>query len=131
MLLLEQVFIHYFYTMWMDLKRFKQDYDKYSFQQKKETVLKMLESLLWKWDNFDNIYHFILEYPNEVLQNELDEVFWILILSIYKDSQWKIKSADQKLENIRNKMLQVKKQEYKERQENDADVFLEEAFAMI
>ncbi|MDD5770049.1 MAG: hypothetical protein PHE25_03710 [Candidatus Gracilibacteria bacterium] len=115
----------------MDLKRFKQDYDKYSFQQKKETVLKMLESLLGKGDNFDNIYHFILEYPNEVLQNELDEVFGILILSIYKDSQGKIKSADQKLENIRNKMLQVKKQEYKERQENDADVFLEEAFAMI
>lgn len=117
--------------MWMNLKRFKQDYDEYSFQQKKETVLKMLESLLWRWDNFDNIYHFIIKYPNEVSQNELDEVFWILILSIYKDSQWKIKIADQKLETIRNKMLQVKQQEYKEKKEDDADIFLQEAFAAI
>lgn len=117
--------------MWMDLKRFKQDYDTYTFQQKKETVLIMLESLIGKWENFNNIYHFIIENPHNVLEKELDEVFSVLIFTLFKDSQSKLKIADQRLENIRNKMLQLKQQEYKERKEDDADVFLEEAFAMI
>lgn len=124
-------FIHYFYIMWMNLKRFKQDYDTYEFQQKKQTVLIMLESLLWKWDNFDTIYHFILQNPTDVLESELDEVFWVLIVSMYKDAEIKFKTVDTKLQNIRDKMYLMKQQELKEKKQEDADIFLDEAFAMI
>ena len=117
--------------MWIDLKKFKEDYDSYIFQQKIETVTIMIQSLIWKWDNFDNIYHFILQNPENVLENELDEVFWVLIFTLYKDSQLKIKQVDQKLENIKNKILRLKQEELKEKKQDDADVFLKEAFVMI
>lgn len=117
--------------MAMDLKQFKQDYDTYSFEQKKETVTTMLQTLLWKWQNFDNIYNFILQNPNEVYENELDEAFWILLLWIYQDSQDKLKEAEWKLDIVKNRMLQMKKQEQEEQSEDNPDKFLNWAFANI
>jgi len=115
----------------MDLKKFKEDYDKYDLSQKRETVITMLQALLWKWDNFDNIYNFIIQNPNDVYENELDEVFWILILWMYQDSQDKLKEAEERLDVVKNRMIHMKEQEIKEKQEDDADKFLDNAFSKI
>jgi len=117
--------------MAMDLKKFKEDYDKYDLSQKRETVITMLQALLWKWDNFDNIYNFIIQNPNDVYENELDEVFWILILWMYQDSQDKLKEAEERLDVVKNRMIHMREQEIKEKQEDDADKFLDNAFSEI
>lgn len=115
----------------MNLQRFKQDYDNATYSQKKQTVLVMLESLLWKGENFDTIYYFILQNPHEVTTQDLDEVFWVLIVTLYKDSQQKLKRADSRLESIRQKMLQLKEQERIEKKQDDADVYLDTAFSTL
>ncbi len=113
--------------MAMDLKKFKEDYDKYSFEQKKETVVTMLSWVLWKWDNFDNIYNFIINNPEQVYENELDEVFGILLLWMYQDNQDKLKEAEWRLDIVKNKMMQLKEQERREKEEDDAEKFLDNA----
>ena len=114
--------------MGLDLKNFKQEYDRYDLSLKKETVLTMLQALLWKGQNFDNIYNFILQNPNEVYENELDEVFAILLLWMYQNSQEKLKEAEWRLDIIKSKMLQMKAQEQEEKKSDDPDLFLENAF---
>lgn len=112
----------------MDLKKFKEEYDNYLFEQKKETVITMLEALLWKWENFDNIYNFIVNNPEKVVESELDEVFWILLLWMYEDSQDKLKEAENKLDIVKTRMQKLREQEKQEKEEDDADKFLESAF---
>ena len=114
--------------MEMDLKKFKEDYDGYTFQQKLETVSAMLEALLGKWESFDNIYNFIKNYPEQVVQSELDEVFAILLLGMYENQQDKLKEAEWKLDSVMNRMKQLKQQEQKERDWDNADDFLDSAF---
>lgn len=128
MLILYYFLKNYFYFMAMDLKKFKENYDTYTFDQKKNTVITMLNWVLWKWDNFDNIYNFIINNPDQVYENELDEVFWILLLWMYQDGQDKLKEAEGRLDQVKNRMMQLKEQERKEKQEDDADKFLDNAF---
>lgn len=117
--------------MAMDLKKFKEDYDQYTFEQKKETVTTMLQALLWKWENFDNIYNFIVDYPEQVFENELDEVFAILLLWMYEDSQEKLKEAEWKLNVVKDKMQKLKLQEQQEKESDNPDDFLDSAFSNI
>ncbi len=111
----------------MDLKKFKEDYDGYTFQQKKETVVTMLEWLLWKGENFDNIYSFITQNPGEVYENELDEVFQILLVGMYQDSQEKLKEAEQQLDGVKERMNELRKKEEEERKNENLDGFLDSA----
>lgn len=113
--------------MEMDLKKFKEDYDWYPFEEKKETITKMLEALLWEWDNFDNVYNFIIQYPEEVSESDLNEIFWILILSMYQDNQHKLKEAEKKLDIVRVKMMKIKQVEEQEKNQDNIDDFLENA----
>jgi hypothetical protein len=83
----------------VNLKKFKEDYDKYDLSQKKETVTTMLKAILWKWDNFDNIYNFIIQNPDDVYENELDEVFWILFLWMYQDNWYRLNIRCQQIWN--------------------------------
>lgn len=117
--------------MEMDLKKFKEDYDKYSYEQKKETVITMLQALLWKWENFDKIYNFIINNPEQVFENELDQVFVILLLGLYENQQEKLKEIELKLNVVIDKMKQLREQERKEKEEDDAEKFLNNALLSI
>lgn len=103
--------------MWMDLKKFKWEYDKYTLKQKVETVSTMLEWLLWKWENFDKIYDFLKNYPDLIVESEVDEVFAILLLWLYEDQQDKLKETEGKLDSIMWKMKSMRQQEQMEREE--------------
>lgn len=130
MILFKWIYKLYFF-MWIDLKKFKKDYDTYFFEQKKETVTIMLKVLLGKWDNFDNIYNFIINNPDQVFESELDEVFGILLLWMYQDSQDKLKEAEWKLDMVKQKMLQIKQQEEKEKQQEDPEKILFQWFSLL
>lgn len=113
--------------MEMDLKKIKEDYDKYPFEEKKETVTSMLEALLWEGDNFDSIYNFIIHYPEQVSESDLNEVFWILLLSMYQDNQHKLKDAELKLDIVRKKMMKIQQIEQQEKQADNPDYFMDNA----
>ena len=117
--------------MAMDLKQFKQDYDKYSLEQKIQTVSTMLEVLLGRWENFDNIYNFIKNYPDLVIESELDEVFAILLLGMYENQQDNLKEAESKLDWIMSKMKQLREQEKQEREQESAEEFLDSSFSKL
>ena len=63
-----------------------------------------------------------------MVQSELDEVFAILLLGMYENQQDKLKEAEWKLDSVMNRMKQLKQQEQKERDWDNADDFLDSAF---
>lgn len=73
----------------MNLEHYKKDYDKYDINQKKETVTTLLSWFLWKWENFDLIYNYITNFPQEVTEKDYDEIFAVIILWLYQEQQEK------------------------------------------
>jgi len=117
--------------MAFDLKKLKETYDKYVLQEKRDLILVMLKSLQGKWENFDGLYVNISEYPDVVLESDLDEIFQVLLVAIYQDDQDKLKESAANLDHIKQRMLQMRLKEEEERKQDNPDADMDGNFAML
>lgn len=114
-----------------NIKNLKETYETSSFPEKKKIVLTILEVFLGKWENFDLIYHFIRENPEDITEIDINEVFQILIVWLYQDSQDKIKETSILLENIKEKIINIHLQEESEKQDEHMDIFLKNQLTQL
>lgn len=105
----------------MDFRKWKMAYYSMSYDERKTVVLSMLSWLLWKEEIFDNIYNYINDYPEQVTQEDLDQVFESINIVLIQESDKDVENSIWKLKNIQDRLKIAFEQEKKEKQSENID----------
>lgn len=77
------------------------------------------------------MYENITNYPDVILESDLDEIFRTILIAIYEDDQDKLKESSANLDNIKQKMIDMRKKEEEEHKQDDPNLDMEKEFAML
>ncbi len=97
--------------MALDLKKTKLDYDASNIEDKRSLVLAMLQGFAGKGQIFDDLFVYITNNPQDVTIPELDEIFQIIMVALYHDSQDKLKEAGARLDVVKTHMITMRQKE--------------------
>lgn len=114
-----------------EIKKYKEDYESSLISKKCSIVLGLLENLKDKGKIFDDFYTFISQFPEEIWENDFDQIFGVILIAIYKDGQWKILEASLQLEKIKNSIQRMKENEKNEKETERNNELLEQQFASL
>lgn len=109
----------------MNYKQKFLDFQKLSFPERKETVIGLLETLRQYDETLQMIYEYITtsEY---ITDQDLTETYEAVLYGMKQDDDREIQGAIQKLDDLKDRIIERQKLEASEKQEetNEANVLL-------
>lgn len=114
-----------------DIKKYKEDYNASVILKKRDIVLWLLEVLKNRGQIFDDFYTYILNSPDDISAWDLDQVFTIILKTIYNDNQEKLTQAASRLQWVKDTIQKMKEQEKKESTKENLTNILSNQFYSI
>lgn len=110
--------------MHMNYQQERLAYYKLPLSEKRVSVLALLKGLEGKAEVFDTLFEHILNNPDTLVETELDEVYESIISVLIEESEEKTQASISRLSEINSRLEQMRAQEQKERESEDASELL-------
>ena len=110
----------------LEMKKLKENYDSSPTVLKRFMVLEMLGTLKERGEIFRNFHEYISNFPDDVMESELDEIFRIVLVGIYTDTKEKLEESEFQLQEMKDTMQKMKEQEQEEKSKENPENALEE-----
>lgn len=97
-------------------------FNKLSYEDKKKKVFAMLNILKEEWNIFQDLWD-LMSVSENVSESIVDMIYQVITKAMYSLKEKEMETAIDKLEQVKDKMNNIKGQEEKENE--DADAILE------
>ncbi len=115
----------------LEMKKLKENYDSSPTVLKRFMVLEMLGTLKERGEIFENFHKHISDFPDNVIESELDEIFRIVLVGIYMDTKEKLEESKSQLQEMKDVIQRMREQEQEEKSKENLGNKLEEQFLAI
>ncbi len=101
------------------------DFSEFTYQQKKDKVVSMLEVLREEGNIFDDIWQLINHIWN-ISEEILDIIHKIIVRAVYNLHEIELKKWVEHLENMKTNLENIKQKEKSEKEKEEAESLLED-----